>query len=102
MYRHAVLSCGEIVRAPQTKMPSPGNERIMLMPFSFSGPCSPSFKVAFSDSADFTGSFAGASYTPNVLSLLAYTPAICPEGGTNICPLPKGLEIPIQGKYRAP
>src|SRR6266436_859442 len=92
---------GEIVLAPQILIPSLENLRITLIPSSFSGPCSSSVKTTSSASAEVTASLAGALKTPNLLSLLAYTPAVCPEGGTRICPLPNGLEMEIQGKYKA-
>ena len=58
MYRHA--GSLESVRAPQTRIPRPGNARMTLIPWGFSWSCSPLVTWSSSEIAPRTTSFAGA------------------------------------------
>ena len=69
------------MRAPQTRMPRPGNARMQLMPTGLSRSCS--FLVTWISRliAPRITSLAGALCTPRVSSLRPQMPAMWPHGG---------------------
>ena len=65
MYRHS--GSLDSVRAPQMRMPRPGNARMQLMPTLFRPPCSACVTWKPRPLAPRTTSFAGALWTPRVV-----------------------------------
>src|ERR1044072_1879698 len=89
------------VRAPQMRMPRPGNARMQLMPTLFRPPCSACVTWKPRPLAPRTTSFAGALCTPRVESVRHHRPATWPDGGTMIGWVGSGGLDPIHGGERA-
>src|SRR4051812_19326037 len=74
--------CGDVVRAPHTRIPCAANFRMTSTPATFSASESASLNSCDRPVTPTRTSFAGAFHTPRSVSVLAYTPAIWPHGGT--------------------
>ena len=79
-YRHS--GSLDSVRAPQIRMPRPGNARRQLTPTMLSRPCSLAVTANSRSCTPSRTSFAGALWMPRRRSLRAHAPATWPHGGT--------------------
>src|SRR5215210_4564961 len=87
MYRQSLLLPSS-VRAPHTTGPRPTKSRMTLTDLPsiglLSGPCRSALIFTLGSITDFSVILAGAFHTPRFASLLVYTPAMAPLGGSKL------------------